>query len=238
MINTERSKIIMDEIEKAGFASVEALAAKLFVSPSSIRRDLTKLEQQHLISRVYGGAVLIESVNNNTPYEVRRARNVEQKKKAAQHAAFLLKDSMSVILDGSSTCMHMLPYIKSHKNIRLFTNNIFTFIEATEMGINACCIGGNPSADVSSLSGSLAEEAAEKLFPDILFFSAKAISEQGDVTDSLDGETRLRRIMIKNAKLKVLLCDKDKINKISLYKICNTSELDYVFCEDGRISNY
>ncbi len=231
----ERERVIMAEIEKTGFASVEEISAKLYVSPSSIRRDLTRLEQKKLIKRVYGGAVLMESVNNNTPYEVRKARNVEQKKKAAQYAAVLLKDSISVILDGSSTSMHMLAHIKNYRNIKVFTNNIYTFIAAAEMGINACCLGGNPSADASSLSGTLAEEAVEKLYPDILFFSAKAVSDDGDITDSLDGETRLRRIMIKNAKTKVLICDKGKFGKRSLYKICNISDIDYIFSEDGEL---
>ncbi len=235
MEKTEREKLILSKIEETGFMSVDELAKLLYVSPSSIRRDLGNLEKKKLVKRVYGGAVLIESVNANTPFDTRRARNVEQKKRAAQNAAFLLHDSMSVMLDGSSTSMQMLKFIGEHRNIRLFTNNTYTFHLAVDMGINTCCIGGKPSADASSLSGEFAEEMVEKIFPDILFFSAKYINENGDITDSLEGETRLRRLMMKNAKTTVFLVDKEKVGKTSLYKVCNLKDVDYAFCEDGSI---
>ncbi len=235
MEKNEREKIILTKIEENGFASVEELAKGLYVSPSSIRRALTSLEEQRLIKRVYGGAVLIESVNKNTPYETRKARNVDAKKKTAQSAACLLHDYMSVILDGSTASMFMLPYIKEHRGIKLFTNNIYTFEEAVNMGINAYCIGGQPSVDASSLSGEIAVETAERIFPDILFFSAKALNQNGDITDSLEGEARLRRMMMKNSACRVFLYDKEKLGKTALYKVCNISDTDYAFCEDGMI---
>lgn len=234
MEKTEREKIILAKIEETGFMSVDELAKTIYVSPSSIRRDLTSLEKKKLLKRVYGGAVLIESVNNNTPFETRRARNVEEKKRAAQFAAHLLFDSASVMLDGSSTSMQMLNYIKEYRNIKLFTNNIYTFMQAVDMGINAYLIGGRPSADVSSLSGEFADEMAEKIFPDILFFSAKYLNDDGDITDSLDGEARLRRIMIKNAKQRVFLFNKEKCGKTALYKVCNLKDIDRAFSEDGE----
>ncbi len=234
MEKTEREQIILSKIEEKGFMSVEELARTMYVSPSSIRRDLTALEKKKLLKRVYGGAVLIESVNNNTPFESRKAKNVEQKRRAAQNASYLLSDSVSVMLDGSSTSMQMLKHIKGYRNIKLFTNNIFTFQYAVEMGINACCIGGRPSADVSSLSGEFAEEMAEKIFPDIFFFSAKCINADGDITDSLEGEARMRRIMMKNAKKCVFLFDSDKLGKTSLYKVCNIKDADIAFCENGE----
>ncbi len=234
MEKTEREQIILAKIEEKGFMSVEELAKTMYVSASSIRRDLTSLEKKKFLKRVYGGAVLIENVNNNTPFETRRARNVEQKKRAAQHASHLLTDYSSVMLDGSSTSMQMLKHIKAHRNIKLFTNNIYTFQCAVDMGINACCIGGKPSADASSLSGEFAEEMVEKIFPDILFFSAKYINAEGDITDSLEGEARLRRIMMKNAKMCVFLYDKEKVGNTSLYKVCNLKDVDFAFCEDGK----
>ncbi len=234
MEKNEREQLILERIEEKGFMSVEELAKTIYVSPSSVRRDLTSLEQKKLVKRVYGGAVLIESVNSNTPFATRRARNVEQKRKAAQNAAHLLGDSMSVMLDGSSTSMQMLKHIKEHHNIRLFTNNTYTFEQAVNMGINTCLIGGKPSADASSLSGEFAEEMVEKIFPDILFFSAKCINENGDITDSLEGETRLRRMMMRNSRVCVFLYDKDKVGRTSLYKVCNIKEVDFAFCEDEQ----
>ncbi len=230
MGRNDREQAILDHIKERGFATVRELSATLYISPSSIRRDLTALEQKKLVRRVHGGAILIESANNNVPFSVRVAKNVEQKKKAAKAASVLLRDAISVMLDGSSTVMHLLKYIAAYRNIKVFTNNVHTFTESVNMGLDTTLIGGRASADASSLSGEFAEEMAEKIFPDILFFSAQCVNDDGEITEALEGEARLRRILLRHAKCRVFLYDREKKGKTSLYKVCNLMDVDYAFC--------
>ncbi len=238
MSTTTREQMIFNEIEKNGFMSVNDLAKLMYTSPSSIRRDLTNLERKKLVKRIYGGAVLSGSLNTLTPFESRVAMNAEQKKKATQKAAFLLHDSMSVMLDGSSTSLQMLKHIQARKNIKVFTSNVFTFMQAIDMGIDAYCLGGKPTADVETLAGDIAEEAAKRLFPDILFFSSKCVNENGDITDPVESENKLRRIMLENAKVRVFLYDSNKMGTTSLYKLCNMRDVEYCFSDkDSYVKN-
>ncbi len=232
MAKNSREQIILKHIEKNGFMSVNDLAKLMYTSPSSIRRDLTNLEQKKLITRTYGGAVPSENISTLTPFDSRRSMNAEQKRKAAQNASFLLRDGMSVMLDGSSTAMQMLKYIKDHKKIKVFTSNVYTFLDAIDMGIDAHCLGGKPSADVATLAGDIAEEAAMRLRPDILFFSSKCVSTNGDISDPIESETALRRVMIRQANIRVFLYDSNKMGTSSLYYLCNVKDIDYSFCEN------
>ena len=58
MIQYQRHKEILDLLEIHRTLSIRRLARELFTSESTVRRDLTSLEQLGLIRRVYGGAVL------------------------------------------------------------------------------------------------------------------------------------------------------------------------------------
>ena len=52
----ERKQEILDYLKLNKTASVEELAAKLFVSAATIRRDLTEMQRLGLVERSHGGA--------------------------------------------------------------------------------------------------------------------------------------------------------------------------------------
>ena len=60
MIKTERENQILKLLKENGdFITVERLCKELYASPSSIRRDLSRLESSGNVKRCYGGAELI-----------------------------------------------------------------------------------------------------------------------------------------------------------------------------------
>ncbi len=231
MEKTSRNESILEMIREKGFASVEELASALYISQSSIRRDLANLEAKHLIQRTHGGATLVRDGKSLSPFYARKATNTEQKKLAAAKAAHLIQDFMSVMIDGSSTAHQILPHLGQHKGIRVFTNNVHTYLTALEYGLEAYCLGGAPSADNETLSGSITEAAVERLYTDILFFSSKCVGENGDITDPIDSETRLRKLMLTHAKTRVFLYDTSKTGSTALYKLCNIGEAEHSFSE-------
>ena len=56
MINSQRQNEIMEILLDEGYMTVHELAGRLHTSESSIRRDLTRLEERGLVQRSYGGA--------------------------------------------------------------------------------------------------------------------------------------------------------------------------------------
>lgn len=54
MFNIERQREILNILEKYGSVSVNKLSNTLYVSPPTIRRDLTMLENQGKICRTHG----------------------------------------------------------------------------------------------------------------------------------------------------------------------------------------
>jgi DeoR/GlpR family transcriptional regulator of sugar metabolism len=57
MFPIERRHQIIDFLKENGSITVEGLAQKLDVTPTTIRRDLKFLEERNRITRTFGGAV-------------------------------------------------------------------------------------------------------------------------------------------------------------------------------------
>lgn len=229
MSNSTRQNAIMEILKTDKFARVNELSQILYTSPSSIRRDLNSLAKKGLVKRNHGGVVLAEGYIGVPAFDVRVKKNMVGKKRAASKAASLLKDNMSIMIDGSSsTSIYMLEYIKQLKNVTVISNNTKVVSEASENGIKAICLGGEAQLGSDVLLGAYTVECAKNFYPDILFFSSQYIDDDGNITDYSLDDVVLRKTMMSNSKISVFLCDGDKLGKRSVHKLCNISQVDYV----------
>ena len=63
MLAEERKEIILKQLYEEGKVLVQDLSASIHVSTETIRRDLKELENESLLKRVHGGAVLTKKIN-------------------------------------------------------------------------------------------------------------------------------------------------------------------------------
>ncbi len=223
---SKRQEQILALLEEHGFMSVERLSQVTYTSPSSIRRDLARLQNLYLIRRTHGGASVFKELNHAVPLTSRMEKNIAEKRKIAKTASALLRDGQTVMLDGSSTAGFMVPHIAKHKDMVLFTNNMQTAINAVNFGIPTHCIGGASVNGSAVLGGEQAYDVVVKVFPDILFFSSQCVDREGYIYDPILEENHIRELMLKNAACRVFLCDAEKFGKRSLYRLGSVDDID------------
>ena len=223
---SKRQQQILDLLNENEFLSVERLSHMTYTSPSSIRRDLTKLQNMSLIRRTHGGASIFRELNQAVPLNSRMEKNIIEKRKIAKNASVLLHDGMTIMLDGSSTAGFMVPHIAKFNDIILFTNNMQTAINAVNYGIKTHCIGGVSVNQSVVLSGEQAYSSVVNIYPDILFFSSRSLDTDGYIYDPIPEENHIRELMLKNAKRKVFLCDSEKFGQKSLYRLTSINDID------------
>ena len=73
-------------LSKQGNASIEQLKREVFASEATLRRDLTQMEQEGLLIRTWGGAVLAGKADSDPPLFVRSNANVRAKNSIAKAA--------------------------------------------------------------------------------------------------------------------------------------------------------
>lgn len=94
MLAAERHSKIIQMISETGAVQVEELAKVLDVSLMTIRRDLEKLNQDGIIERCHGGAIIKREVS----YMEKRTQQIEDKIKIAEKCAGFVKKVMRLFL--------------------------------------------------------------------------------------------------------------------------------------------
>jgi DeoR/GlpR family transcriptional regulator of sugar metabolism len=240
MLNREREQEILSILKTTnGFVTVRQLCESLFASESSIRRDLKALETRGLVKRSYGGAVLESNYSNIVTFNHRTRQNISAKREIAQKAAGLIKDGDIVFLDQSSTAFYLAGELIDRSSLTVVTNNIEITMLLANSKIRLISSGGFLSNENRNcLIGGDAQRTFENVFADIMFFSVKAISDDGLVTDCSREEIIVRETMLKNADKKVLLCDSSKFGMRAPFKQCELGDVDYLISEENSAQHF
>ena len=232
MLIYERQKNIIDFLKKKNPATVKQISRALFISEATVRRDVEKLQQAGYVERFYGGVALADCKSGVLPLARRENENSAGKEQIAHEAAKLVHDGDTVFIDSSSTAGKVLALIKNRR-ITVITNSSVLPEDTGNMRIY--CTGGEFSEKRRCFFGSFAESFIKNIHVDILFFSCKGISAEGEITDVSEDEIALRRCMMQNSKKKVFLFDGTKFGVVSTFRLCEKEDVD-VFISNIEVS--
>ena len=224
---SNRQEQILSILDERTYVTVNELATMLFTSPSSIRRDLTYMQNNGLVTRSHGGVSLPTPISGVASYYDRMRKNTQEKRKIAATAAALLEEGQKILLDSSSTATFLLPHIAKVKKASVFTNNLSTALNAIELGIDIHCLGGYARGGSTALSGVETYRALSNINADIMFFSCQALDARGDMSDSTEEENFVRTLMLQATKTAVFLCDSGKFDSTAVYKLGNLNDIHF-----------
>ncbi len=228
----ERQKQILALLGEIPNVTVREMAEHLHVSEPTVRRDLTELDARGLIRKVHGGAVLNRgTADREIPFLLRENERSLAKAEIGRRASELVEDGTVVMLDGSSSAYHLVPYLVGKKDLIVVTSGAKTAVSLAEANIRTFSTGGQMRIHSFSYVGADAEDFVRKINADILFFSTHGLDLDGTMSERSIDEASLRRVMFEHAKRKVLLCDKSKIGKRYFYNMGNISLVDECICD-------
>jgi DeoR family fructose operon transcriptional repressor len=233
MLIEERQRKILEYLKEDPHVTVAELAQLLYVSEPTVRRDFTELERRGMITKVYGGAVLsFGAADREIPFLLRENEKSNVKAEIGRRAAKYVSDGMVVMLDGSTSAYHLVPYLAKYKDLIVITSGAKTAVALAEANIRTFCTGGQMRIHSYSYVGDLAASFVKNINADILFFSCHGLSENGYMTDPAIEEANLRKVMFQFSKQKILLCDSSKFSKTCFYNIGHVSEIDDIISEE------
>lgn len=233
-MSKEREKQILEILLTKKKVTVKELSELLYVSEPSVRRDLTSLEQQNLIKRVHGGAIIDQSAlsKNKIPFLIREYEQSSAKVIISQKAIELVKDNDVVFLDASTSCYYLIPFLASKNGLLVITNGVKALTKLAEYDIRAISTGGTLLNGDLSLVGDEAYGNIERINADIAFFSCRGVSDDGYLTDINPDENNVRIKMIKNSRKAYMLCAKEKIGKRYFHNLCHKDDIDGIITEE------
>ncbi len=229
MLAVERKNKILQILQTERKVVVGELAKRFAVSEETIRRDLEKLENEGIVVKAYGGAVLNENEHGDLPLAVRKRTNVLGKQKIAELVAGFIKDNSSIMLDCSSTALFIAKRIKDRKNITVITNSLEIIVELKDQkNWNIFSTGGLLGEDSLALVGSSADKMISGFHVNTAVISCKGFDINKGFTDSNDLHASTKRAMLENCDKRVLAVDSSKFDKIAFNVVGNLSDIDVI----------
>jgi DeoR family glycerol-3-phosphate regulon repressor len=228
-----RQARLVEAVRERGFISVAGVAAELGVSEMTIRRDLDELGREGQLVRTHGGALAPEGVGDyaidreEPAFAARLRQNWHAKERIAAFAATLIDGRQTVALDVGTTTFLLAQRVAERADLKLFTSSLRI---ASLVGAGACEVyvpGGQIRGDEMSICGPTAVGQFEQLWFDIAFIGVSGISSAGIFDYSFD-DSELKRVYLRRASRKVVLCDGSKFHRMSLVQVSGFDDIDLV----------
>ena len=226
MLPERRHQLILRALRDDGPSTIVALAERLGVSPATIRRDLVRLDDEGLLTRVYGGAAPI--ADKDDPFTDVATVRVGEKDAVAERAAALVEDGQTVLLDIGTTA-HRLARRLRGRNLTVVTSSMAVYEElADDTGIQLVLLGGMLRREYRSLVGFLTEDNLRQVHADWLFLGTSGVRRNGRVMDTTVVEVPVKRAMIAASDRVALLADAAKFPGTGVATVCGPEALDTV----------
>ena len=231
MLTLERQEEILEILNTNKSATVEELAAELFVSGATIRRDLRAMEKQGLIKRSHGGAMPFKSSAEESAFAIREQENTVAKKSIANLAAKLIKNGDSVFMDSSSTAGMVIPLLNNFQFLSVTTTGIRNALLLSQTNnVKIYIAGGLIQNHSNSIIGSDTMDYISRIHADISLISCSGADLNG-FTDSSIEQSKLKQQMRKNSNILAVLCDSTKFGKTFLCTNFHFDEVDYLITD-------
>ncbi|MCI7743597.1 DeoR/GlpR family DNA-binding transcription regulator [bacterium] len=224
MIQEERLKQILAMIDKNGLVTVEDLTQKLYVSTSTVRRDLAELSARGLVRRTSGGAVALSDKSVSDPLAPEMRLDNGSAARIAARAAELVPEESCIFLSSSPA---MLPLARAlwNKKLTVVTNSV-AVAEALCGHARVYCCGGLYQERDNCFTGVDATHFLSYFNYDIMFFSCTALAPDGMLEYSTPQELSVYETVMRRAGKKILLCSASKIGNTAQYNLLSADRVD------------
>lgn len=223
MLTSERHELILTLLADRQTIKIQDIVEATSASESTIRRDLTDLEEQQKLERVFGGARALEHNLPEASIRDKSTKNLQEKKCIAELAGTLIQDGDCIFLDAGTTTFELIPHL-AKKEVVVVTNGL-THVEAlVENGITSYLTGGFIKARTSALVGPQTIQSMENYRFDKCFLGVNGFHPESGYTTPDPEEAAVKQLASSLARTSYVLADRTKCNRISFAKIMDLDQ--------------
>ena len=230
----ERRKYIIDKIKEQGFVKVAELSEFFGVTQTTIRKDLTFLENQGVLYRAYGSAITSSAPVLDINLNAKRLIHLEEKQRIARRAAEFITENDSIMISAGSTMAVFSENIRPIGRLSVVTPAVNVSSQLGDLqnvtvmqlggilyGNSMCVIGGDTLSQLQNLHCSK------------LFFGVDGVDPEIGFTCATYEEAAMTHKMMEQCATVIVLADSSKIGFANFGHICHVSEVDYFITDDG-----
>lgn len=232
----QRRKMILDLLQNQDTVTLQQLIQQLGSSEATIRRDVTRMEEQGELRRCWGGVKRVD-----TPESIRQGRLQKQQVNAShmaigQIAASQLQDNELIFIGSGMTTLAMIPFIDK-KGIHVITNGIPQMEALQKKGIQTLLLCGFFKEYSRSLVGKETLELLRSYKFDRAFLGANGIDDDWNPLSADTFEDGIKTLCIRQARKAYLLVEQSKFHRTAYYMLPHEVARDVTVITDAPIHN-
>ncbi|MDO4289122.1 MAG: DeoR/GlpR family DNA-binding transcription regulator [Eubacterium sp.] len=216
MLTEKRFEVILDILRKQGAVKVQTLTEVLGASESTVRRDLTVLDQRGLLKKVHGGAAPVHrrySTEEND-VKIKAQINSGEKKRIGSLAAGLIEKGDFVYIDAGTTTSALIDFIEETEATYV-TNGLGNADKLLKKGCSVYIVGGKLRTTTEAVVGEEAVETLEKYNFTLGFFGTNGINFEAGFTTPDVHEGAVKQKALGQCKKAYVLADSSKFDCIT-----------------------
>lgn len=216
----ERQLQILRLIRQKGEVRSEDISKRFNISIMTVRRDLEYLEQNQLIKRTHGGALSIDKIRATRAIRENIAISRDM---ISEFASQFIDDGDSIFINGSTTALNMLNYVKN-KSITVYTNNGLAISGKYSDTISIKMTGGELRNHI--MVGDFTMRNLLEVSADKTFLGCAAVYDDGEFQYNIPNEIGINEAMISRTRNQLyILADHTKLmrqeNRENSYGSCS-----------------
>ena len=207
---SHRETEILDALRRFGSCRTHDLARRLDVSEETIRRNVKRLAERGLVTRMHGGVELRET-GTEAPFNHRMQENVEAKEAIATAAALMIRDGESLFLDIGSTAAYVARALRHHRNLFIVTNALSVVNALVGRNDNRVFFaGGELRVTDGSALGDEALRFVQRFNFECAILTASGISAEAGFTLHDPAEATIALEVARKARRRIMVADASK----------------------------
>lgn len=226
---TARRARILEILDTQDFVSVKDLSEEFGLTEMSVRRDLTSMVNDGLITRVRGGAAKPPLAASSPQYARAANRNIQAKRIIAAQAVELLTPGLSAFFYSGSTVARVAASLPEElrTTLTVVTNSLPVIEEASNWkDSHLVAVGGTYLPSYMTFVGPQAVQTVESMNADVAVIGCDGLSSDGGLTTPHQLVAEIGSAIVRQAARSIVVADSTKIGKRGFTQIAPISAVD------------
>ncbi len=229
MLAEKRREQLVEQLNATGSIRVDEMAKRFNVTEDCIRKDLTILEKEGMLKKVYGGAVPVRNHPHTYSSYDREKEESEERDIIANKAYALIKEDEKIYLDVSVTSVRIARLLRENpKKITVITNMISVLIELADVSeIKVIFLGGEINEQRDAFWSSATFENLRRVHIDAAFLGTVGVDiQKNDLSTYFENDAMLKHQVITQSKKSYVLAESKKFQSDGDYNYATLDEID------------
>lgn len=237
----QRQAELLQYINKMETVTVNELLEKFHVSKATLNRDLTALEQEGSIKKVYGGVMSnAEFQTFDLPIGQKEMAHKAEKERIAAETLRMIRSGQTIILDSGSTIWYLAKELAKREDIENLTvvtcDLKVAYTLADHKNISLYVLGGMKQVESYDLYSPNMLEVLGSLNADSYYMAGAAFDSQTGVTHTYQSDVTVKLAMMECAKEVIFCTDSSKYGLVKRWKLCDLRRLKTIVTDDYALT--